>query len=233
MRKLLLETNRTVDDPVFQRFPANDTAMFETIYRLYASAFPPSEQKSKALLWELVNRENYRLFTLTLGHRIVGFAVFFTPAEPFFHLLEYMAVDAQWRSRGLGLSLMARSIQTLFDEFGPKPLIIEIDSPQEECPDRSDRIRRERFYRRCGCKTIRGFDYVLGLKTEHLPPRMNIMVRDPMHSLITQTHLRRCIETIYTDVYGRLKEDPDIIGMFKNLPEKLQYDQGDKDGMVV
>lgn len=198
-------------------------SMREALLRIYTASFPPSEQKPHEAFRSLMNDPDYSFFVLLREGDPVGFTLFFRPPGESFALLEYMAIAEALRGEGLGSVLLRHSFETLMARHGPRPVLIEIDSPDEPSLDRELRIRRETFYRRLGCRVIDGFEYILGLKTLHSPPKMALMAYDPSRNRIPASDLRRWVETVYARVYGRTRDDPDIIRMFENLGNTLDY----------
>lgn len=194
---------------------------FDRFFTIYTSAFPLSEQKPEEEIRKLLNNIEYTFFLAKNGKEVIGFSIFFTPRQSDFHLLEYMAVSPTARSGGMGSFLFAQSLQKLSERFGFRPLLIEIDSPDDPTQDLHINQRREDFYRKNGCTTIESFRYILGLKSDLPPPSMRMMLYYPNRREISTAYLKNCIEIIYRDVYGRSATDPAITEMFIHLPEML------------
>ena len=103
---------------------------FDKIYAIYEKSFPLSEQKSKEFFRTLFEREDYSIFICQNQDEIEGFTIFYTPLFLDFILLEYMAINGNIRSKGLGSKLFQYSISQLH-KFDTKPILIEIDSTKD------------------------------------------------------------------------------------------------------
>jgi len=199
----------------------NDRARFDAFYAIYRVSFPLSEQKSYEELLRMGSLASYTIFTAQNNEEILGFCIMFHDSEVDFYLLEYMAIDAQKRSLGLGSKLFLASIDSLVQQHGLKPLVIEIDSPEEPSPEQHIREKREQFYRKLGCKKIDPFDYILPLKSDEAPPPMELLIYHPTLAHLFKEDLRCWLETLYTKVYGCDKNDARIAVMLKNTPPIL------------
>lgn len=194
---------------------------FDLIYSIYEIAFPLAEQKSKEFFESLFKNEDYSIFICENQGNIEGFAIFYTPLKYDFILLEYIAVNSTIHSSGVGSKLFQFAVSQLF-ENNVKPILIEIDSTKEN--DSKDYIvnnKRANFYRKNNCKIIEDFDYILGLRSEYAPSKMELMIYHPNQKNIEKTKLKKYIEEIYVNVYGRNRDDSNISKMFDNLNEKL------------
>ena len=194
---------------------------FDLIYSIYEIAFPLAEQKSKEFFESLFKNEDYSIFICENQGNIEGFAIFYTPLKYDFILLEYIAVNSTIHSSGVGSKLFQFAVSKLF-ENNVKPILIEIDSTKEN--DSKDYIvnnKRANFYRKNNCKMIEDFDYILGLRSEYTPSKMELMIYHPNQKNIEKTKLKKYIEEIYVNVYGRNRDDSNISKMFDNLNEKL------------
>lgn len=197
----------SADDPRFAAFLA-----------IYEEALPARERKTVAQLAHDLTRPATRLLMLEDADAVIGFALVHVGAG--FALLEYMAIRRDRRSAGLGARLFAEATALA----GDAPLLIEVDSPRERAArDLSIRLRRIDFYRRCGCRTVRGLDYVLPLPGEGAPPLMDLMAYTAAPKLRTMD-LARWLSAIYADVYAQPNDDPRIVAMLAPLGEVAELD---------
>lgn len=192
---------------------------FDTLYPIYAEAFPLSEQKSATAFRTLLDDPHYLCCILEAEGETAGFALFFAPSDLPFYLLEYLALGNDYRAMGLGSLLFNDSIKTLLHLRGAKPILIEIDATDVPGEHQETNRRRERFYRSNGCTKISQFRYVLGLITPDSPPEMEMMLYAPGLKILAREELQRWITLLYTRVYGRDIDDARRSGMFENLPE--------------
>jgi hypothetical protein len=199
----------------------NDRARFDAFYAIYRVSFPLSEQKSYEELLRMGSLPSYTIFTAQNDEAILGFCIVFHDSEVDFYLLEYMAIDAQKRSLGLGSKLFLASIDSLVQQHGLKPLIIEIDSSKKPSPEQPIRKKREQFYRKLGCKKIDPLDYILPLKSDETPPPMELLVYHPTLNHLSKEHLKRWLEILYTKVYSCSINDARLTTMLEQMPPIL------------
>ena len=199
----------------------NNRAHFNAFYAIYRVSFPQSEQKSYEELLCMGNLPSYTIFTAKKDEETLGFCIMFHNSEVDFYLLEYMAIDVQRRSLGLGSKLFLTSLKYLVQHHGLKPLLIEIDSPEKPSNEQYIREKREQFYRKLGCKKIDPFDYILPLKSDEIPPPMELLVYHPTLMHISREDLKRWLEILYSNVYGCDKDDARIEAMLEHTPPIL------------
>lgn len=194
---------------------------FDDFYNIYSISFPLSEQKSKEELLEMLHSPSYTVFISKISNKTVGFCIIFHPFKTSFYLLEYMAVDTTQRNYGIGSKLFSYAVEQVFGKYGTKPLLVEIDSPQQKSQEQEIRKRREQFYKKLGCRKIDQFDYILAIKNEQTAPQMKLLVYHTKMQNILKPQLREWLEDVYTLVYGCSKDDERIAKMFLNLPQTL------------
>ena len=194
---------------------------FDDFYAIYSISFPPSEQKSKKELLIMLDSPDYTIFTSKIETQTVGFCIIFHSEQTSFYLLEYMAIDGTKRSLGIGSKLFFHAITQIFSEHGIKPVLIEIDSPEEKSDEQNLREKREQFYKKLGCRKIEPFDYILAIKSNQIAPPMELLVYHNDMQNILKSQLQEWLEGIYTLVYGCAKDDERINKMISHSPQIL------------
>lgn len=192
---------------------------FRELLRIYEEAIPASERKSAFALAEMAMRPEYLFLTIGDEYAVVGFsiAMCFEDAA----LLEYMAVDATERGKGIGAELFRQTVARpeLCDRF----VLIEVESEAEDREDRGERMRRKNFYRRLGCRQIEGLQYRMPQVSSAEPPPMDMMMyRSVLPDAVSRADVRRWIEACYCRVYGKQSDDPRIDEMVARLPEQVR-----------
>lgn len=205
-------------EPLFKE----DKNGFEEFYNIYLVSFHPSEQKQKKELLEMLNSPGYTIFTSKIGGKIVGFCAVFHSLQTSFFLLEYMAVASAYRGLKIGTELFLHVRERLVKMHGPKPFLVEIDSPWQKSGERDIREKRERFYRNMGCRIIDPLDYILPIKSENSPPNMKLMIHCESTLDVSGILLRKWLEDIYMLVYGCQKDDERIDKMLLDAPQILK-----------
>ncbi|MCD8543330.1 MAG: GNAT family N-acetyltransferase [Sulfurospirillum cavolei] len=194
---------------------------FDGFYAIYSTAFPPSEQKPREVLLAMCCASFYTIYLAYNDEKIVGFCIMYHPWNEDFFLLEYMAVDETLRGIGLGSTLLKQSIDALYQNYGIRALLIEIDSPEKSSAEQEIREKRELFYRRLGALKIDPFDYILPSQTKEDAPPMELLVYHPSLREVSKERLQTWLEKLYTNVYGCEANDDRIALMLKDAPHSF------------
>jgi GNAT superfamily N-acetyltransferase len=202
---------------------ADDVAAFDAFITIYQQSLLPSEQKPAAEMHAMLDMSQYYILLARVDETVIGFSVIFISNDADWALLEYMAIAEAQRSHGYGQALFNGSCNFLFNRLNKViPLLLEVDSPQSGDTADNERVRRERFYQRLGCKTVEGLNYKLPALNALTPPPMQLMVLTPTTSytpsLVT---VRKWLSEIYRSVYGRPTTDPNIEAMLAPLSEPI------------
>lgn len=132
------------------------------LYKLYISAFPPSERKPVSIIAKMYRQGRSDLWCIGSGGSFLGLAATINADDLI--LLDYFAVDEKHRGRGIGTAAMV----TLLKLYEGKGFFVEIESPYEDGPDREQRLQRKAFYQRCGMLPLNVMADVFGVKMELL-----------------------------------------------------------------
>ncbi|MBQ2957660.1 MAG: GNAT family N-acetyltransferase [Clostridia bacterium] len=132
------------------------------VYRLYERSFPDSERKPFPMIVKMHLKKKTDVWYFTLNGRFAGFASTINSDELI--LIDYLAVSEKLRGQGAG----SKAIEALKESYPDKGLYVEIESPYEPGEDQKERIRRKRFYERCGMKPMNVMANVFGVKMELL-----------------------------------------------------------------
>ena len=113
--------------------------LFEASFTLYEASFPPNERRTRAdHLRALQDADFFPLVAVEDGQLLAD--VFLWEAEDFCYL-EHFAVRPALRGHGTGSALLRQLLNR------DKPLILEIEPPEDEIT-----CRRKRFYERNGLR---------------------------------------------------------------------------------
>jgi GNAT superfamily N-acetyltransferase len=203
-----------------ERISRSDRVAFDGLCRIYSEAIRPEEQKPPEQLGQMLARDEYAFIIAGQPGSLAGFAILFAPPDEDFALLEYLAVAAERRGRGLGGRLLAFCAEWIGD-WRERVLLIEVDRDSPGARDLEQRRRRIRFYQGCGCRRIAGLDYQLPLPAAPAEP-MDLLAlpRSPVGA-ITRARIERWLNVIYVRVYGRPATDPRLAAMIAPLPERV------------
>lgn len=112
-----------------------------------ARDFPPSELKSLSAIMAMVRRGLYDVLGAYHGGRFVGYALLYCPNGKRLALLDYLAVEPEYRSKGIGSALL-RQLRTHY-AGNTDALLIECERPKA-APDEMEARKRIRFYTQAG-----------------------------------------------------------------------------------
>ena len=112
--------------------------------RLYESAFPDAERIPWKELLRLADEMPLDFSVWFDGGRFVGLTIVWPRKE--FDWFWYFAVEEELRGRGLGQEILSG----LLGKLGGRTLILDMESPEQECENAEQRRRRHGFYLRNG-----------------------------------------------------------------------------------
>lgn len=119
------------------RLQSPDAPVFARAMALYALSFPRHEQRESPSQRAIMVRSAYHFGLLCEGDSFVGLLLYWETDA--FLYVEHFCMLPERRGRGLGRQALA-----LLEQEG-KPVILEIDPPQDDIAK-----RRKRFYERAG-----------------------------------------------------------------------------------
>ncbi len=166
----------------------------------------------------MLQRPEYIFLIALDGPTVTGFTIS-VQLDPDATLLEYMAVDPAYRCRGIGHALVRRLAS---EHLGDRFLLIEVETDNLSSLESNDAARRKAFYRRLGCKEIMGLHYRMPQVSADEPPPMDMLVyHRNLPDVIEKPRLHRWLQSCYTQVYDRHRDDPAIHAMLDGLPSLI------------
>ena len=130
---------------------------------LYQTAFPENEQIPWNDLIRLIEEMNLDFTAYYEDNNFIGFTIIFPHKK--FNWFWYFAVIPELRGQGKGRKILA----ALIEKYKGKNIVLDMESPKQECDNKEQRIRRHNFYSRNGFR-----DTNLYRKYENL--EMTIMI---------------------------------------------------------
>ena len=112
----------------------------DRLFALYEATFPRAERKPVSSLEKTFSEGKNKILAITEGEDFVGLAVVMTDGR--LNLLDYLAIDPAKRDRGYG----GYALRHLLREYADRPLVVEIERPEEGAADNAQRLRRRAFY---------------------------------------------------------------------------------------
>jgi hypothetical protein len=194
---------------------------FEALLRIYTEAHPIGELKPPADLRRMIESQDYVFLVLEQDSAVVAFSICICFPNSDAALLEYMAVDAGNRNRGMGGQVFKRTAE--FEAIAGRYLLIEVDSDKCSGSEHADRLRRKNFYRRLGCREIEGLSYIMPAVSSAEPPPMEMLIyRSDLPGSIETSKIRNWLGKCYKQVYRASPVDPRIDSMLAPLPRDVR-----------
>jgi GNAT superfamily N-acetyltransferase len=195
-----------------QRVSEREVTEFAGLVRVYEASLAAGERKSTMALRAMLARPEYVFLVAMEEARVVGIAIAIGLIGSDAALLEYMAVNAEFRGRGVGAALFAAVAER--PEFAERFLMVEVDSDREESSEQEQRGRRKVFYRRLGARELDGLRYMMPPVNAAAPPPMELLAYGrELPGCIEKERVRRWLEGCYAQVYGVAAGDPRIDAM--------------------
>ena len=208
------------DEMRIQRIGEQDEAEFAGLVSVYEASLAAGERKSVDALRAMLVRPQYVFLAAMNEARVIGFAIGIALIGSDAALLEYMAVDAEFRGRGVGAALFRAVVE--WPAIAGRFVLVEVDSHREDSAEREERARRKAFYRRLGARELDGLGYIMPPVTAATPPPMELMVyRRELPGCIAKQRVRGWLEDGYEQVYGVAAGDPRIDAMLAGCAESI------------
>ena len=136
-------------------------ADYKDIRSLYETAFPKEEQIPYNDLRYLLKRMPLDFTAYYDNDMFVGLTIVLERDD--FNWFWYFAVKEELRGNGYGQQILT----LLKEKYADKPLILDMESPEQQCDNKEQRRRRHAFYLRNGFhdtyvgKSFAGIDYTI------------------------------------------------------------------------
>lgn len=111
---------------------------------LYESCFPDNEKKPWEFMLQKQQEQKMELLSVVEDDQVT--ALCFLAFHDQYVLLDYLAVHPAHRNQKLG----SKIVKELLERYPDKKLVVEIEDTYQIHPEQFDRIRRKKFYERCG-----------------------------------------------------------------------------------
>jgi GNAT superfamily N-acetyltransferase len=149
-------------------------------YFLYQRAFPKEEKKPYWLIRKCQRLGYGRNFIIKdESGKFLGIA--FIIFNKSLALLDYFAIDSKLRGQGVGTLALAK----IKEQFSDIPLVLEIEDPELPSKNREDRIKRARFYEKCGMITMNYRISLFGVDMRILSSGANVSYEE-YHNLLSE-----------------------------------------------
>ena len=139
--------------------------------------FPPSELKSLSAILKMKHEGTYDVLAAYLNGMLVAYALCYCPREERIILLDYLAVEADMRSRGIGTALLGELRKHYAHQADT--ILIECERPKM-APNEQEARNRIRFYTQAGAQltSVRIWLFEVEYSILVLPCSSEIMNKD-------------------------------------------------------
>ena len=111
------------------------------LYREHvARDFPPAERRPLSAILRLRRRGDYDTWGVFDGDALAAYAFLWRGADC--ALLDYLAVCRDARGQGYG----TRALELVKGQYGPVPLLAEVEAPEESAPPGENALRQRRLH---------------------------------------------------------------------------------------
>ncbi len=138
-----------------------DSTFRNKVDALAKEAFPPEEYLAPETLIDMTKRdENFLFSALFEGDRFVGFTAIKLYKDLYY--LFFLAIEPPLRSHGYG----GAALETIKARYPDKVGTVDFEMPDEQAPNREQRLRRRGFYLRNGFRETGVFLRYFGVEYE-------------------------------------------------------------------
>jgi GNAT superfamily N-acetyltransferase len=191
----------------------------EQFKNIYLNAFPANERRPIENLLNDLNSGNYSIYLYLAEEKVEALACIYTPKNHKLTLLDYFAVVAEQRGKGLG-GVFFRNLIEIITGLD-KTLLLEVEDPAFG-DDAIQKTKRIQFYQKNGAALITNYHYILpdldgmGQKTQ-----MKIMFAP--ESAINSRDFEHFISDIFKNLYFRESKDQTLLINLENIPDQLTF----------
>ena len=214
---------RVVEGLSVERVNQIDATFARQVKAIYMEAFPPSEREPFRKVVSAVNEGRRWLYCARASTRVYGFAITVPLPGMGMHLLEYLAIGADMRNRGIGAVLVRDVLQSLRSQGTVSGIVLEVETDEEGDPvEQGIRHRRIEFYQRIGARVIEGVkNYAIPHRrgSGSIPMKLLWLPVIPSASMPDGPDLEACIASIYQHSYGLEPDNPLVENALASLQE--------------
>lgn len=169
---------------------------FSTAMQIYENSFPDNERQSIETISNRVQSGYEELYCFMKSHELIGIALIRDLNFDDFCLLDYFAVAENNRGSGAGTFF----ITEIINNNKSRKILLEVEKYNTEIND--IKKRRAKFYFRCGCKEIVGFNYIMPSIDGGLPEAMCLMLANYRYESIRLETLNKLCTEIYSQIFS-------------------------------
>ena len=190
---------------------------FTQALEIYRVSFPPNEKQPEEVIRQRVDSGQSILYCAKSGEKVIGICLLWDFKGCEFMLLDYMAVEMNYRFTGIG-SRMFSSLVNKMKAEGRK-LVMEVEHPSFG-ENKTERLKRVNFYLKNGALILRGVPYLLPPLDGTNPTEMLLLLA-PAESdeVLSGESIRSLVKRLYAELYGRDENDELLQSFIHRIPE--------------
>jgi len=192
---------------------------FANAINIYNESFPSNEKQPISIIKKRITEASSNLFVGILNDKVVCMALLWNFIDLEFVLLDYMAVDKEYRNNKLGTRLFKFLTNTInnYNKF----MVIEVENYLFG-NNKVFRKKRINFYLRNGAYVLNEIPYILPSLDDTIPTEMILMISPKYEKdMIGYEKIEKLIKRIYIDLYGKTENDNLLVSILKNTPKKI------------
>ena len=177
--------------------------------RIYHAEFPRDSRLSIAHIRSLLKEGDYQLIVAEEHGQVLGFALIWLCRQPAFVHLDYIAVERQWKGKGVGTALYRWLITHLQDLLPRASLVtLEVDA------------QLIAFYQRSQTRLLRDTPYVFPGPLGPVP--MQLMVYDAQgRTELDRRTVRGIMRALYCGLHQRPPTDASLRWCLSRVPAQI------------
>jgi len=192
---------------------------FNKAIHIYNESFPSNEKQPLSLIKKRITEKTSKLFVGLLNDEVICMALLWDFKDLEFVLLDYMAVDKEYRNNKIGTFFLKFLSDTIIS--CKKYMIIEVEN---YLFGNNKRLRKKRinFYIRNGAYILHELPYMLPSLDGTLPTEMMLMISPKYkNDFIVFAKIKHLVKRLYRDLYGKTENDDLLLSILKNTPKKI------------
>lgn len=206
--------------PFFQIIDDIKSPNLQQALLLYQHAFPANERHSFEVISHRIASHQSVLHVGTIDEKMVCMALTWEFALIPFLLLDYLAVDVEFRGKNIGTLLFHHIAQ--YTRPKAKWLVLEVEKPGIGS-NADEQERRIRFYLKNGAFILQHVPYILPALDGSKPTNM-ILMTVPFttdQNWLTREEVSQLIYCLYGELYGRSEDDALLKSFIHLIPDHV------------
>jgi ribosomal protein S18 acetylase RimI-like enzyme len=185
----------------FHQISNTNDIHFEKAIKIYNESFPSNEKQPLSLIKKRITESTSILFVGILNEDVMCMALLWDFKELEFVLLDYMAVDKEYRNNKFG-TMLFKYLTKKMNAYN-KYMVIEVENYLFG-NNKELRKKRINFYIKNGAYVLNEIPYILPSLDDTLPTEMLLMISPKYETeMIEFEKVEKLIKRLYIDLYGK------------------------------